>query len=128
VPRALGAFAAGTIVNPKTAESQLMGGIVWGISAALHEETEIDLKAGRYYNDDLAEYMLPVNADIGDIKVLMLPEKENTINPLGIKGIGELGNVGMNAAVANAVYHATGVRVRRIPIRLEMLFRGLDPA
>ncbi|HXR95451.1 MAG TPA: molybdopterin cofactor-binding domain-containing protein, partial [Rhizomicrobium sp.] len=127
VPRALGAFAAGTIVNPKTAESQLMGGIVWGISAALHEETEIDHGSARYYNDDLAEYLIPVNADIGDIKVLMLPEKEAFFNPLGIKGIGELGNVGMSAAVANAVYHATGIRVRRIPIRLEMLLAGLDP-
>ena len=127
VPRALGAYAAGTIVNPKTAESQLMGGIIWGISAALHEGTEIDQNTARYYNADLAEYMIPVNADIGDIKVLMLPEKESVINPLGIKGIGELGNVGMNAAVANAVYHATGVRVRQIPIRLEKLFVGIDP-
>ena len=126
VPRALGAFAAGTIVNPKTAESQLSGGIVWGISAALHEATEIDQKSARYYNDDLAEYLMPVNADIGDIKVLMLPEKEDIINPLGIKGIGELGNVGMSAAVVNAVYHATGIRVRQMPVRLEMLFAGLD--
>lgn len=127
VPRALGAFAAGTIVNPKTAESQLSGGMVWGISAALHEETEIDRKSARYYNDDLAEYLVPVNADIGEVKVLMLPEKENTLNPMGIKGIGELGNVGMSAAVVNAIHHATGVRVRRIPVRLEMLFPGLDP-
>jgi xanthine dehydrogenase YagR molybdenum-binding subunit len=122
----LGAYAAGTIINPKTAESQLSGGFVWGISAALHEATEIDQKSARYYNSDMAEYMIPVNADIGDIKVLMLPEKENIINPLGIKGIGELGNVGMSAAIANAVFHATGVRVRCIPIRLEMLFAGLD--
>lgn len=127
VPRALGAFAAGTIVNPKTAESQLSGGMIWGISAALHEETEIDQKTARYYNDDLAEYLIPVNADIGDVKVLMIPEKESTLNPMGIKGIGELGNVGMSAAVVNAVYHATGIRVRRIPIRLEMLLSGLDP-
>ena len=126
VPRALGAYAAGTIINPKTAESQLSGGIVWGISAALHEGTEIDQQTARYYNEDLAEYMIPVNADIGDITVLMLPEKEDIINPLGIKGIGELGNVGMSAAVANAVYHATGIRTRRIPIRLEKLLYGLD--
>ncbi len=123
----MGAFAAGTIVNPKTAESQLSGGIIWGISAALHEETEIDRHSARYYNDDLSEYLIPVNADIGEVTVLMLPEKETEFNPLGIKGIGELGNVGMSAAVANAVYHATGIRVRRIPIRLEMLLSGLDP-
>jgi xanthine dehydrogenase YagR molybdenum-binding subunit len=100
--------------------------MVWGISAALHEATEIDRNSARYYNDDLAEYLIPVNADIGDIEVLMLPEKEDTFNPLGIKGVGELGNVGMSAAVVNAVFHATGVRVRRMPVRLEMLLSGLD--
>jgi xanthine dehydrogenase YagR molybdenum-binding subunit len=126
VPRATGAFAAGTIVNPKTAQSQLMGGMIWGISAALHEATEIDLRHARYYNDDLAEYLIPVNADIGQIEVIFVPEKDDIVNPLGIKGVGELGNVGMNAAVANAVYHATGVRVREIPIRLEHLLAGLS--
>jgi xanthine dehydrogenase YagR molybdenum-binding subunit len=121
VPRATGAFAAGTIVNPMTAKSQLMGGMIWGISAALHEATEIDKRYARYTNKDLAEYMIPVNADIGDIEVIMIPEKDTAVNPLGIKGVGELGNVGMNAAVANAVFHATGIRVRNIPIRLEHL-------
>jgi xanthine dehydrogenase YagR molybdenum-binding subunit len=101
-----------------------MGGQIWGISAALHEATEIDRPRGRYYNDDLAEYLIPVNADIVDIQTIMLPELDTEVNPLGIKGVGELGNVGMNAAVANAVYHATGVRVRRLPIRIEKL---LDP-
>jgi xanthine dehydrogenase YagR molybdenum-binding subunit len=125
VPRALGVFAAGTIVSPVTAESQLMGGMIWGISAALHEETQIDEKAARYYNKDFAEYLVPVNADIGRIDVRIVPERDEEVNALGIKGIGELGNVGMNAAVANAVFHATGVRVRRIPIRLEQLFGGL---
>jgi xanthine dehydrogenase YagR molybdenum-binding subunit len=125
VPRATGAFAAGTIVNPTTAVSQLMGGMIWGISAALHEETEIDLRHARYYNDDLAEYMIPVNADIGAVDVILVPEDDTIVNPLGIKGIGELGNVGMNAAVANAVFHATGVRVRKIPIRLEDILVGL---
>ncbi|HEY4075560.1 MAG TPA: xanthine dehydrogenase family protein molybdopterin-binding subunit [Rhizomicrobium sp.] len=119
VPRAVGAFAAGTIVNPKTAKSQLMGGMIWGISAALHEKTEIDRRAARYINKDLAEYLIPVNADIGEIEVIMVPEVDHDVNPLGIKGIGELGNVGMNAAVANAVFHATGIRVRHIPIHLE---------
>jgi xanthine dehydrogenase YagR molybdenum-binding subunit len=121
VPRAVGAFAAGTIVNPKTAQSQLMGAMIWGISAALFEQTEIDKRAARYTNKDLAEYMIPVNADINDIEVIFVPEKDVVVNPLGIKGIGELGNVGMNAAVANAVFHATGIRVREIPIRLEQL-------
>jgi xanthine dehydrogenase YagR molybdenum-binding subunit len=119
VPRATGAFAAGTIINPRTAKSQLMGGMIWGISAALHEATEIDRNAARYTNKDLAEYMIPVNADIGEIEVIMLPEEDTIVNPLGAKGIGELGNVGMNAAVVNAVYHATGKRVRHMPVRIE---------
>jgi len=121
VPRAVGAFAAGRIVSQRTAESQLMGGMIWGISAALHEATEIDREAARYTNTDLAEYLVPVNADIGEIRVLTLSEQDEAVNPLGIKGIGELGNVGTNAAVANAVHHATGVRIRRLPIRLENL-------
>ena len=124
VPRAAGAFAAGRIVNPLTAKSQLMGGMIWGISAALHEATEIDRAAARYTNKDLAEYLMPVHADIGQIEVILVPEEDRLVNPLGIKGIGELGNVGMNAAVSNAVFHATGVRVRHIPIRLEELISG----
>jgi xanthine dehydrogenase YagR molybdenum-binding subunit len=119
VPRATGAFAAGRIINPKTAKSQLMGGMIWGISAALHESTDIDRNAARYTNKDLAEYLIPVNADIGTIEVIMLPEEDTVVNPLGIKGIGELGNVGMNAAVVNAVFHATGKRVRHMPVRIE---------
>ena len=126
VPRAVGAFAAGRIVNPKTAQSQLMGGMIWGISAALLEKTEIDRRTARYTNKDLAEYLIPVNADIGEIDVILLPEEDTLVNPLGIKGIGELGNVGMNAAVANAVFHATGVRVREIPIRLEKLLTAVE--
>lgn len=124
VPRAVGAFAAGRIVNPITARSQLMGGMIWGISAALHEATEIDRRFARYTNKDLAEYLMPVHADIGQIEVIMVPEEDKVVNPLGIKGLGELGNVGMNAAVANAVFHATGIRVRHIPIRLEQLISG----
>ena len=120
-PRAVGAFAAGRIMNPTTAKSQLMGGMIWGISAALHEATEIDGRSARYYNTDLAEYLIPVNADIGAIEVIMLPEQDTQVNDLGVKGIGELGNVGMNAAVANAVFHATGVRVRDLPVRIEKL-------
>jgi xanthine dehydrogenase YagR molybdenum-binding subunit len=124
VPRIVGAFAAGTIVYPTTAKSQLMGGLIWGVSSALHEATEIDLRAARYTNTDLAEYLIPVNADIDRVEVIFVPEEDRQINPLGIKGIGELGNVGTNAAIANAVYHATGIRVRQLPIRLEKLFDG----
>ncbi len=98
-----------------------MGGMIWGISASLFEATEIDHRTARYVNDDLAEYLIPVNADIREVQVLMLPEEDHAVNDLGIKGVGELGNVGMNAAVANAVFHATGVRVRELPIRLEKL-------
>lgn len=124
VPRAVGAFAAGRIVNPRTAKSQLMGGMIWGISGALHEATEIDPRSARYVNKNLADYLIPVNADIGEIEVIMIPEEDDVVNPLGIKGVGELGNVGMNAAVANAVYYATGLRVREIPIRLEQLLKA----
>lgn len=120
-PRVVSAFAAGRIVNPKTAKSQLMGGQIWGISAALHEATDIDRRSARYYNNDLAEYLIPVNADIDQIETILVPEIDTEINPLGIKGIGELGNVGLNAAVANAVFHATGKRIRTLPIRLEHL-------
>lgn len=121
VPRAVGAFAAGRIMNPRTARSQLMGGILWGISSALLEATEIDPHTARYVNRDLAEYLVPVCADAGAIEVLLLPEEDPDVNPAGVKGLGELGNVGTAAAVANAVYHATGRRVRDLPIRIEDL-------
>ncbi|HZK92213.1 MAG TPA: xanthine dehydrogenase family protein molybdopterin-binding subunit [Stellaceae bacterium] len=121
VPRVVGAFAAGQIVDPVTAKSQLMGGLIWGVSSALHEATEIDRGRARYTNTDLAEYLIPVNADIDRAEVILIPEEDRQVNELGIKGLGELGNVGTNAAVANAVYHATGVRVRELPIRLEKL-------
>ena len=84
----------------------------------------MDNRAARYTNMDLAEYMIPVNADIAEVDVIILPEEDTKVNPLGIKGLGELGNVGTNAAVANAVYHATGVRVRDLPIRLEKLLEA----
>jgi xanthine dehydrogenase YagR molybdenum-binding subunit len=98
-----------------------MGGLIWGVSSALHEATEIDRRRARYYNTDLAEYLIPVNADIATAEVILVSEEDRQINELGIKGLGELANVGTNAAVANAVYHATGVRVRELPIRLEKL-------
>jgi xanthine dehydrogenase YagR molybdenum-binding subunit len=121
VPRSVSAFAAGTIVNPMAAHSQYMGGTIWGISAALHEQTEIDRRVARYVNESLADYLVPVNADVPDVKIIMVPETDTRVNPLGIKGIGEIGIVGMNAAVANAVFHATGKRIRDLPIRAEHL-------
>jgi xanthine dehydrogenase YagR molybdenum-binding subunit len=121
VPRIVGAFAAGRIMNTRTARSQYMGGMIWGVSSALHEATEIDERNARYVNDNLADYLVPVNADIQQLDVILVPEKDDFVNPAGVKGIGELANVGTAAAVANAVYHATGVRVRELPIRLEKL-------
>ena len=123
VKRTVSAFAAGTIINPMTAHSQFMGGVIWGLSSALHEETEIDRKSARYVNDNLADYLIPVNADVPDIEIIMVPEVDERVNTLGIKGIGEIGIVGMNAAVANAVFNATGVRIRAMPIRPEKLLQ-----
>jgi xanthine dehydrogenase YagR molybdenum-binding subunit len=101
-----------------------MGGLIWGVSSALHEATEIDPRNARTVNRSLQDYLLPVNADVGKVDVIMLPEVDTAVNPAGVKGLGELGNVGTNAAVANAVFHATGVRVRTLPIRLENLLNG----
>ena len=121
IARAVSAFAAGTIINATAAHSQFMGGVIWGLSSALHEKTEIDQRSARYINDNFADYMIPVNADTPSIDIIMVPEKDTRVNPLGMKGIGEIGIVGMNAAVANAIYHATGKRLRDMPARLEDL-------
>ena len=121
VPRIVGAFAAGRLMNTRTAHSQLMGGMIWGIGSALHEATEIDVERARYVNDNLADYSVPVNADIRQIEVILVPEVDHDVNPAGVKGIGELANVGTAAAIANAVYHATGKRIRQLPIRIESL-------
>ncbi|AMN40693.1 xanthine dehydrogenase family protein molybdopterin-binding subunit [Rhodoplanes sp. Z2-YC6860] len=118
VTRAVSAVAGGRILNTKTATSQILGGVVWGIGMALHEAVVIDHKFGRIMNANIAEYVVPVHADIHDIKVIFVDEPEDS-NPLGIKGLGEIGIVGVAAAVANAVYHATGKRVRDLPITLD---------
>lgn len=121
VARWVGAFAAGRILNPKTARSQIMGGIVWGISMALFEHTVYDPNRAKVVNDNLADYLVPVNADIPPIDCFFVEEKDEHVNPIGVKGIGELGNTGSAAAVANAVYHATGKRLRDLPITLDRL-------
>jgi xanthine dehydrogenase YagR molybdenum-binding subunit len=126
VPRLVGAFAAGRIVSPLTARSQLMGGQIWGMSAALHEATEMDGHHARYVNTDLAGYLIPVAADIGQIESIFVSEEDSLVNDLGIKGVGELGNVGLNAAIANAVFHATGLRIRELPIRIEHVLERLS--
>ncbi len=120
VTRAVSAIAAGRILNTKTGGSQISGAVVWGIGMALHEETHIDHRLGRIMNANLAEYAVPVHADIHDIKVIFVDEKDDS-NPLGLKGLGEIGIVGVAGAVANAVYHATGKRIRELPITLDKL-------
>jgi xanthine dehydrogenase YagR molybdenum-binding subunit len=116
VARMLGVFAAGQIINPVTARSQFIGGMTMGIGMALHEASILDVEFGDYLNHDFAEYHIPVCADIEDIDALWIDERDARVNPLGAKGIGEIGIVGTAAAVANAVHHATGVRVRELPI------------
>jgi xanthine dehydrogenase YagR molybdenum-binding subunit len=121
VPRVVGVYGVGKLMNEKTGYSQLMGGVVWGIGLALLEETMIDKREGRAVNGNLAEYHVPVNADIQDIDVQIVDEDDPHVNPLGAKGIGEIGITGVGAAIANAVYHATGKRVRDLPITLDKL-------
>jgi xanthine dehydrogenase YagR molybdenum-binding subunit len=121
VTRLVGAFAAGRIINPKLVRSQYFGGMIWGISFALHEEALTDRRTGRIMNADLAEYHVPVNADVPWLDAILIPEEDAYVNALGVKGVGEIGITGTVGAIANAVWHATGVRVRRFPIRLEDL-------
>ncbi len=122
VTRVVNAVAAGRILNPKTARSQVLGGVVWGISMALHEETAIDHNFGRFMNHNFAEYHIPVNADVHEIDVIFVEEHDEIVNPIGVKGLGEIGIVGTAAAVANAIFHATGKRVRDLPITLDKVF------
>ena len=119
VTRIVSAVAAGRILNTKTARSQILGGMVWGIGMALHEETLVDHNLGRIMNANIAEYHVPVNADVHDIEVIFVDEPDDIVNQFGIKGLGEIGIVGVAAAIANAIYHATGKRVRDLPITLD---------
>ena len=121
VTRAVTAVAAGKIINPKTARSQILGGMVWSISKALREETISDYRLGKYMNQNLAEYHIPVHADIHEMDVIFVEEKDDIVNELGTKGVGEIGLVGMPPAIANAIYHATGKRINQFPIHFDSL-------
>jgi xanthine dehydrogenase YagR molybdenum-binding subunit len=121
VTRAITAVAAGKIINPKTARSQILGSMVWSISKALREESILDENLGKYMNTNLGEYHIPVHADIHSLDVIFADERDNLINELGVKGIGEIGLVAMPAAIANAVFHATGKRIRKLPIHFDEL-------
>ena len=128
VNRMVSAIAGGRILNPKTARSQIIGGVVQGIGMALEEETVMDHRLGRIMTRTLADYHFPVNADVGPIEVIFVEEQDEIVNPLGVKGLGEIGIVGVAAAVANAVFHATGKRVRHLPITPDKLLGDLFPA
>jgi xanthine dehydrogenase YagR molybdenum-binding subunit len=121
VPRVVTAHGVGRILNQKTARSQIIGGVVWGISMALHEETQIDPRSGRYVNAELAEYFVPVNADVGTIDVSFVKENDPVVSTIGAKGVGEIGITGVAASIANAVFHATGKRIRDLPIRVDKI-------
>ena len=121
VSRMVGAFAAGRIINPLMVESQLFGGMIWGLSFALHEQAVTDRRTGRIMNADLAEYHVPVNADVPPMQAILIDEDDPHINPLGVKGVGEIGITGSAGAIANAVWHATGKRIRRFPITVEAI-------
>jgi xanthine dehydrogenase YagR molybdenum-binding subunit len=119
LPRIVTVHEAGRILNAKTARSQIIGGVVWGIGMALFEETQIDPLSGRYVNADIAEYHLPVNADVGTIDATFVEVDDQHVNPIGVKGVGEVGITGVAASIANAVFHATGKRIRDLPIRVD---------
>ncbi|RYY61089.1 MAG: xanthine dehydrogenase family protein molybdopterin-binding subunit [Chitinophagaceae bacterium] len=121
VTRAITAVAAGRIINPKTARSQILGGMVWSISKALREESIPDYRFGNYMNPNLGEYHIPVHADIFDLDVVFVEENDEIVNELGSKGVGEIGLVGMPPAIANAIFHATGKRINQFPIHLDKL-------
>jgi xanthine dehydrogenase YagR molybdenum-binding subunit len=121
VPRIVGAYDAGVIVNPKTARSQIIGGMVGGVGMALLEQADWDARYGRVMNANIAEYLVPVNADVQELEAIFVPGEDRRFNPLGVKGLAEIGICGVAPAIVNAVYHATGRRVRDLPITLEKL-------
>ena len=121
VRRLVGAYGAGRIVNPRLARSQVISGMVGGIGMALFEHTIIDRGTGRIANTTLADYLVPVNADIAALEAFFVDEHDPYVNPLGVKGLAELAVIGVASAIANAVFHATGKRVRELPITLEKL-------
>jgi xanthine dehydrogenase YagR molybdenum-binding subunit len=127
VTRLVNAVAAGRILNPKVAASQILGAVVGGIGMALHEETATDHRFGRFMTHNLADYHVPTNADVQAIDVIFVEERDQEINQLGIKGVGEIGIVGTAAAIANAIYHATGKRIRDLPITIDKLMRVVSP-
>jgi len=116
VTRVVSAIAAGRIINAKAARSQIIGGVVWGIGQGLHEETYCDHRDGRFMNHNLSEYHVSVNADIHDIDVIFVEEDDRIVSRLGAKGVGEIGQLGVAAAISNAIYHATGRRLRSTPM------------
>ena len=124
VAQLVGAFAAGRIINPRLVRSQYLGGMIWGVSFALHENAVMDSRSGRTMNANLAEYHIPVNADVPSIEAILIDEYDPHVNALGIKGVGEIGITGTAGAIANAVWHATGVRVRKLPITLDRLLHA----
>ena len=121
VARIVGAFGIGRVINPRTAQSQIFGGMVWGVGQALLEATHLDHHFGRYVNPNLGEYHVAVNADIGKLEAYFIDEQDEQVNPLGAKGCGEISIIGVAAAIANAVYHATGKRIRNLPITPDKL-------
>jgi xanthine dehydrogenase YagR molybdenum-binding subunit len=121
VTRLVGAFAAGRIINPRMVRSQYYGGMIWGVSFALHEHALMDKRTGRIMNANLADYHVPVNADIPSIEAILVEEEDTIVNALGVKGVGEIGITGTVGAIANAIWHATGVRVRQLPVTLDKL-------
>jgi xanthine dehydrogenase YagR molybdenum-binding subunit len=127
VTRVVSAIAAGRIINAKAARSQIIGGVVWGISQGLHEETQTDHTLGRFMNHSLAEYHVAVNADIHDIDVIFVHEDDRIVSRLGAKGVGEIGQLGVAAAIGNAIYHATGKRLRELPMTPERVMKSELP-